>query len=125
MIAGFLGTALKYNTPAAFVPYAILTVLASMSWTFLVFTPSIVVEMILKDFSSECEKTLIEFKDTCRGLLTNYENLEKALGNFFLFLFTSTQLVLVLNAFLRKVILKDNKNLITVDWNFDLGLTLI
>ena len=70
----------------------------------MVFTPSIVVEMILKDFSLDCEKTLIEFKNTCRSLLRNYENLEKALGNFFLFLFTSTQLVLVLNSFLRKVI---------------------
>ena len=126
LIAGFLGATLKYKTPAVFVPYSILTVVASMSWTFLVFTPSIVVEMILKDFSSECEKTLIEFKITCRSLLTNYENLEKAFGNFFLFLFTSTQLVLVLKAFLRKVIFKNSKkNPITVIWDFDLGLTLI
>ena len=125
MISGFYGTALKQNTTPVFVPYAILTVLSSVSWTFLVFTPSLVVEMILKDFSLECEKTLIEFKNTCRSLLTKYENLEKALGNFFLFLFSSTQLVLVLNTFLRKVILKNNQNPIIVIWDFDLGLTLI
>ena len=103
-MSNFFGNSLKDNTPAILVPYSIMTVLSSIANSFLMFTPSIVVEMVLKDFCADCEKKTIRFENTCRNLLSTYEKLEKALGNFFLCQFTSTQLVLVLCTFLRRVV---------------------
>ena len=108
-MSNFLGNNLKDNTPAILVPYSIMTVFSSIANSFLMFTPSIVVEMILKEFSVDCEKKTIRFENTCRNLLSDYEKLEKALGNFFLCQFTSTQLVLVLCTFLRKVVFELKK----------------
>ena len=100
-LTNFLENDLKYKTPDVLVPYAIITVLGSVTQTFLWFTPSIVVEMILKDFSADCRKKAIEFENICGNLLTDYEKMENAFGNFFLIQFTTTQLVMVLCPFLR------------------------
>ena len=113
-MSNFLGNNLKDNTPAILVPYSIMTVFSSIANSFLMFTPSIVVEMVLKDFSADCEKKTIRFENTCRNLLSDYEKLEKALGNFFLCQFTSTQLVLVLCTFLRKVVIELKQNILRI-----------
>ena len=113
-LTNFLENDVKNKTPDVLVPYTIITVLGSVTQTFLWFTPSIVVEMILKDFSANCRNTTIEFENICRNLLPNYEKLENAFGNFFLIQFTTTQLVMVLCPFLlRKVVFFENHKLIT------------
>ena len=71
------------------------------------FTPTIVVTMILKDFSTDCDKKIIHVENTCRKMILRYEKLEKAFGNFFLALFSTTQFIVVLMTFLRDGFIKD------------------
>ena len=115
-LTNFLENDLKNKTPDVLVPYTIITVLGSVTQTFLWFTPSIVVEMILKDFSANCRNTTIELENICRNLLLNYEKLENAFGNFFLIQFTTAQLVMVLCPFLRKVVFENHKLITSRMW---------
>ena len=71
------------------------------------FTPTIVVTMILKDFSTDCDKKIIHVENTCRKMFLRYEKLDKAFGNFFLALFSTTQFIVVLMTFLRDGFIKD------------------
>ena len=88
--------------PGVIIPYATLTVLGSVSFSFLVFIPGIVVEIILKAFSEDCRKEIVDIERRCKHLFEKYEKLEEAFGNFFLSLFSCTQVIVVLLTFLRK-----------------------
>ena len=82
-----------------FIPYLIFTILGSFSNVLMIFTPAVVVEIILKDFCADCQKSL---NNGFQQLFEKYENLEKALGNFFLSLFSYTQFIVVFMTFKRK-----------------------
>ena len=73
-MSNFLQNDLKDNTPAVLIPYTIVTVLGSVAQSFLMFTPSIVVEMVLKDFSADCEKKTTKFETNCRRLFQSMKS---------------------------------------------------
>ena len=100
-----------------FIPYTIFTILGSISNVLLIFTPTVVVEIILKDFCADCEKSL---NNSCQKLFEKYENLEKALGNFFLSLFSYTQFTVVFMTFIRKglIVTRMHVNLLNLIYYF-------
>ena len=100
----------KYETPEVLIPYIALTLLASVSLSFLLFAPGILVEIILKDFSEDCKNEILKVEKNYKFLFEKYEMLEQIFGNYFLSLFSTTQFILVLMTFLRKGFIKHKTN---------------
>ena len=101
VLNNFLVSPPKYKTPEVLIPYTALTVLGSISFSFLVFVPALIVEIIVKDLSKDCRDKMLRIENSCTILFEKYEKLDKMLGNFFISFFTITQFTLVLMAFLR------------------------
>ena len=100
----------KNETPEVLIPYIALTLLASVSLSFLLFAPGILVEIILKDFSEDCKNEILKVEKSYKVLFEKYEKLEQIFGNYFLSLFSTTQFILVLMTFLRKGFIKHKTN---------------
>ena len=91
----------KYKTPEVLIPYTALTVLGSVSFSFLVFAPALIVEIMVKAFSKDCNDEILRIENSCTILFEKYEKLDKMFGNFFISFFSITQFTLVLMSFLR------------------------